>query len=83
MVFDIQEHFLKAIAAGADCVMLGSLIAGTKESQEKRLSTKDVSLNHIVGWVLWKREQGSTRPVFQDMKTISKVVKKVLWTCPV
>jgi IMP dehydrogenase len=25
----------KAIAAGADCVMLGSLLAGTKESQEK------------------------------------------------
>jgi IMP dehydrogenase len=27
----------KAIAAGADCVMLGSLLAGTKESREKLL----------------------------------------------
>jgi isopentenyl diphosphate isomerase/L-lactate dehydrogenase-like FMN-dependent dehydrogenase len=41
----------KAIAAGADCVMLGSLLAGT-ESLEKLLFLKEENLNPTAEWVL-------------------------------
>ena len=40
----------KAIAAGADSVMLGSLLAGTKESPGKPLFMKGESLNHTAAW---------------------------------
>lgn len=42
----------KALAAGADCVMLGSLLAGTKNLLEKLLSLKVENSSHIEEWVL-------------------------------
>ena len=42
----------KAIAAGADCVMLGSLLAGTKESQEKQSFMKVENLSLSEEWGL-------------------------------
>ena len=45
----------KAIAAGADSVMLGSLLAGTQESLEKRLFLRVENLKPIVVWVLLRQ----------------------------
>lgn len=41
---------VKALAAGANVVMMGSVFAGVEESQEIPLFTKDVSLKNIVAW---------------------------------
>ena len=50
---------VKALAAGAHVVMLGSMFAGVAESPEKLKFTKVVNLKCIVVWVLsvrWKKE---------------------------
>ena len=49
---------VKALAAGGNVVMLGSLLAGTSESPEKQKSSKDVASKFTVVWVLsaqWKK----------------------------
>jgi IMP dehydrogenase len=65
--FATQEIF-KAIAAGADCVMLGSLLAGTKESPEKLLFLKEENLSLIAEWDLSKQWKVVQRPLFQDVE---------------
>ena len=49
----------KAIAAGADCVMLGSLLAGTHESPGETIIYEEENLKRTEGWALlklWKKE---------------------------
>ena len=41
----------KALAAGADAIMMGSIFAGTDESPEKNLSIKEKFINNIEEWV--------------------------------
>ncbi len=42
---------VKALAAGADCVMMGSIFAGTEESPVKQLFMKEESLKNTAVWV--------------------------------
>jgi len=44
---------VKALAAGAYTVMIGSLFAGTEESPGEKRFIKAVFTKHIVAWVLW------------------------------
>jgi IMP dehydrogenase/GMP reductase len=53
----------KAIAAGADCVMLGSLLAGTKISGET-IILKEENLSLIAEWDLSKQWKVVQRPLF-------------------
>ena len=46
---------VKAIAAGADCVMLGSLLQELKNPLVKLLSMREENLNHIEVWGLLKQ----------------------------
>ena len=43
---------VKALVGGADCIMAGSLFAGTKRPQEKQASTKDEKSNHTEVWAV-------------------------------
>ena len=43
---------IKAIAAGADAIMMGSIFAGTEESPGKNLKLKINYTNSIEAWVL-------------------------------
>ena len=45
----------KAIAAGASCVMIGSLFAGTEEAPAKRFSIKAAPSSPIAAWARWAR----------------------------
>ena len=45
----------KAIAAGADSVMIGSLLAGTDESPGETILYQGRTLRVIAGWVRWAR----------------------------
>ncbi len=44
---------VKALAAGASVVMVGSLVAGCKESPGRQSCSKAVNLKYIVVWVVW------------------------------
>ena len=64
---------VKALAAGAHVVMLGSMFAGVAESPGETEFTKVVNLKCIVVWVLsvrWKKE----------VKIVTS--KKVIKACP-
>ena len=41
---------IKALAAGGHAVMLGSLLAGTEEAQEKQKFSKVDNIKYIVAW---------------------------------
>ncbi len=45
----------KAIAAGADLVMIGSLLAGTDESRARRFCIRAEPLRVIAAWAPWAR----------------------------
>ena len=45
----------KAIAAGADCVMLGSALAGVEEAPGRSCSSRDSASRPIAGWGRWAR----------------------------
>lgn len=66
---------VKAIAAGADCVMLGSLLAGTKESPGETIILKEESLSLIEMGSVEAMKQGSKDRYFQDVEDdIKKLV---------
>ena len=58
----------KAIAAGADCVMLGSLLAGTKESPGETIIYEGRNSNPTVVWDSEAMKQGSKDRYFQDVE---------------
>ena len=72
----IQEIFLKAIAAGADCVMLGSLLAGTKESPGETIIYEGRKFKSYRGMgSVEAMKQGSKDRYFQDVEDdIKKLV---------
>jgi len=53
--------FAKAIAAGASCAMVGSMIAGTDESPGEVILYQGVALNPIAAWALWAQWRAALR----------------------
>lgn len=72
---------VKAIAAGADTVMAGSLFAGVEESPGKPSFLKDASLNLTGEWVLLKPCRKVLKTVISRMRKMisGNWCRKVLW----
>ena len=51
-VSNIPGDIAKAIAAGANVVMIGGLLAGTEESPGETIIYQAVLIKYIVGWAL-------------------------------
>ena len=65
----------KALAAGADAVMLGGIFAGQKRLLEKLSSIKAEALRHIEAWDLWALCQKEMMLI----DTLKTVLKKKKW----
>ena len=52
---NFSGDIVKALAAGADAIMMGSIFAGTEESPGKNLRLKENFINNIEEWVLLAR----------------------------
>ena len=68
-VADKPTHLAKAIAAGADCVMLGSLLAGTKESPGETIIFEGRKFKSYRGMgSVEAMQEGSKDRYFQDVE---------------
>ena len=60
------QDLIKAIAVGADAIMMGSIFAGTEESAVKNLKLKTNYIKFIEEWgywsnVIWPRKDTSKK----------------------
>ena len=53
----LSGDIVKALAAGADCVMLGGLLAGTKEAPGEEIILKEEDLKIYVGMGIYRCDE--------------------------